>query len=435
MIRSARIILFIAVSLFCCSVVSGIERFPPPDFEDTDHKLPVNDYITDLTPREMFYEYLDVAVLAAALLLSSYLVLKKRSRRAIFALMVFSLLYFGFYRKGCICPIGAIQNFVLSIFDNNYVIGITAIIFFVLPLVFTLFFGRTFCAAVCPLGAIQDIVLVRPVSVPKWLESSLRLFAYLYLAAAVLFAATGSAFIICRYDPFVSFFRLSGHLDILILGACFLVVGMFIGRPYCRFLCPYSVILRQFSRLSKFKVTITPDECIKCGLCEDSCPFGAIDKPTVEWPAASYRKSKLALSVLIVALPILIFVGVWAGSAVSSSWSRTHVTVRLAERIYQENQGLITDTTDASNTFRATGDSTQGLYDQADAIRKRFDLGGRWLGAFIGLIAGLKLIAPSIRKKRTDFQADSAGCLACGRCFKFCPREHVRLKKIKEKTR
>jgi hypothetical protein len=49
-------------------------------------------------------------------------------------------------------------------------------------------------------------VLIRPVAVPGWLESGLRLFAYAYLGAAVLFAATGSAFIICRYDPFVGFF-------------------------------------------------------------------------------------------------------------------------------------------------------------------------------------------------------------------------------------
>ncbi len=49
-------------------------------------------------------------------------------------------------------------------------------------------------------------MLIRPVAVPGWLESGLRLFAYAYLGAAVLFAATGSAFIICRYDPFVGFF-------------------------------------------------------------------------------------------------------------------------------------------------------------------------------------------------------------------------------------
>ncbi|MHC5074726.1 MAG: 4Fe-4S binding protein, partial [Planctomycetota bacterium] len=111
-------------------------------------------------------------------------------------------------------------------------------------LVFTLFFGRTFCSAVCPLGAIQDLVLLRPVQVAPCLEGGLRLFAYIYLGAAVLLAATGSAFIICRYDPFVSFFRITGHMSLLVLGVCFLLIGMFVGRPYCRFICFQSGRLR-----------------------------------------------------------------------------------------------------------------------------------------------------------------------------------------------
>ena len=74
---------------------------------------------------------------------------------------------------------------------------------------FTLFFGRTFCAAVCPLGAVQELVAVRPVKVPRWLDQALGLLAYVYLGAAVMFAATGTAFLICRYDPFVGFFRRS----------------------------------------------------------------------------------------------------------------------------------------------------------------------------------------------------------------------------------
>jgi len=200
----------------------------------------------------------------------------------------------------------------LSIFDRDYAVPIAVAVFFLLPLVFALFFGRVFCAAVCPLGAIQDLVLLRPISVPNWLESGLRLFAYVYLAAAVLFAATGSAFLICRYDPFVAFFRLNGNLNILIIGACLLVISVFIGRPYCRFICPYGVLLRELSRLSKWRVTITPDECIQCRLCEDSCPFGAIKRPTTDWPATEYGRSKKRLVVLIFLLPVLI-IFMWMG--------------------------------------------------------------------------------------------------------------------------
>ena len=428
MMRSACAITGIAVLLILCGLVRGVERFPPPDFE-SGHQLPSP---TTPHPRQDVYEYIDVAVLLAALALSSYLVLRKRSRRAIFALMVFSLLYFGFWRQGCVCPIGATQNIVLSIFDPEYVAPVTVAAFFLLPLVFTLFFARSFCAAVCPLGAIQDLVLCRPVVVPGWVESGLRLFAYVYLGAAVLFAATGSAFVVCRYDPFISIFRLTGGLNILVFGACLLLIGVFIGRPYCRFLCPYGVILRQFSRLSRRRVTITPDECIHCKLCEDACPFGAIKKPAAQWSDRDYAVARKRLGFLILALPVLILAGGWAGSSLKAVTARAHETVRLAERIYLEETGAVTDTTDASAAFRASGKGIEQLYQEASSIRAQFELGGWIFGGFVGLVIGLKLIGLSVWRRREDYEADRAGCLACGRCFEYCPREHVRLEKAKE---
>jgi len=427
MMRLVYILTGIALT-FLCTVGWAVERFPPPDFE-SGYERPSP---TFPSPRQDIYEYIDVAVLLFALCLSAYLALKKRSRRAIFVLMLFSLLYFGFWRKGCVCPIGATQNLVLSIFDPDYAMPVVIFVFFLLPIIFALFFGRVFCAAVCPLGAIQDLILLKPITVPGWLESSLRLFAYVYLATAVLFAATGSAFIICRYDPFVSFFRLSGNFNIVVLGACLLVIGLFIGRPYCRFICPYGIILRQVSRVAKWHVSITPDECIQCRLCEDSCPFGAIQEPVAQWSEQDYKRGKKRLAFLLLLLPGLVLLGGWIGFGVRAATSRLHATVRLAERIYLEEAGKVEGTTDASDAFRATGKEVKELYDEASNIRARFGLGGWFWGGFVGLVIGLKLIVVSIRRQRIDYQPDKAACLSCGRCFQYCPKEQVRLKKARE---
>jgi len=231
-------------------------------------------------PRAEWWGAMDAGVLLAGLVLAAYLILKRRSRGGLVVLIVAAVIYFGFYRKGCICPIGAIQNVSAGLVDPQYVVPVIAVVFFALPLVFAILFGRVFCGGVCPLGAVQDLVALKPVQVPRRLDRVLGSFKYLYLGAAVWFAVQPAAdrdFIICRYDPFVGFFRFNGPGYLLMIGGLLLLVGIFIGRPYCRYLCPYGAVLSVFSRFSWKNVSISPDRELDCGLCSGSCPFGAIE--------------------------------------------------------------------------------------------------------------------------------------------------------------
>lgn len=120
------------------------------------------------------------------------------------------LLTLDFIAKDIICSIGSIQNVALSFSDPNYAISVTALLFFVLPLGFTLFFGRTFCAGACPLGAIQDVVIMKPLSLPKWLNKTLGLIPiyicrwryYLPLPAPILSSvATTRLWVFSAWTP------------------------------------------------------------------------------------------------------------------------------------------------------------------------------------------------------------------------------------------
>jgi len=340
-------------------------RFPMPEF-DTGYEHP---RIVEPAP-ELASSALDIAVLFGALSLSALLALKWRSRRGLFTLTVVCLLYFGFWRQGCVCPVGSVQNIAAAVFDSTTAVPAVVLAFFLLPLTFALFFGRVFCASVCPLGAVQELVAIHPRQLPSALEQMLGLFRYVYLGLTVLAAGTGAGYLICRYDPFVGFFRQGASLNMFLVGGIFLVAGVFIGRPYCRFLCPYGVLLGWMSRVSKWHARIFPTACIQCDLCKEACPYGAINLPTPDDRPVTRRQGARSLGLVFLCAPLLIAFGAWVGTRSHEVLARLHPTVQLAERVGAENRGEYTEMTLESEAFRSGRQALPALIVEAKVAKE-----------------------------------------------------------------
>lgn len=409
--------LWLTVCLWLVALpAAAVQRFPRPDFT-TDYIVPGT---TVPPPRAPWLDWLDVAVLAGALWLAGHLAHRKRSRRGLWFLTLFCLGWFGFWRRGCVCAVGSLQNLALGWADAGYVIPLTVIAFFALPLVWTLFAGRTFCAAVCPLGAVQELVLWRPLKVPGWLNHILGLLPWFYLYIAVLFAISGAGFLICRWDPFVGIFRLGAPLHMALAGGLMLVMSLFVGRPYCRYLCPYGALLRIMSRLSRRHVTITPGECVQCRLCENACPYDAIHPPVAAAPEKR-AKGVRRLALILGLLPLIVPAGAATGWAGGSLMARAHPQVSLAIELRQTAETTLDEMSLERQAFLLSGMPAEELYAAAVKTQRQFAAGGSVLGVLLALTMVARLLGLSVWRSRTDYEPNRALCFSCARCFSYCP--------------
>jgi ferredoxin len=205
-----------------------------------------------------------------------------------------------------------------------------------------------------------------------------------------------------------------------VFAALLLISGIFIARPYCRFLCPYGVLLGWASRFSWKHMTITPSDCIQCRLCENSCPYDAIDYPQLKAEKSDRKKRSELLLLYILLIPVLLVAGILIGNLMSGTFAGTHSKVRLAE--------MLQATTDAGSpelpeitAFKSSGISQEQLLAEVEEIRQRFRTGSRIYGGFTGLVFALTLIGLMRTHYRTDYIPNRERCFSCGRCMDFCP--------------
>ena len=393
------------------------QRFPRPEFE-SGYTYPTNQLLNQRGP---MWEYFDVAVLIGALIVTTWLALKKRSRQGLIWMSVFSLAYFGFYRQGCICSVGSVQNVALALFNDGYTIPLSALLFFIIPLLFALAYGRVFCAGVCPLGAIQELTGFKPVKLPKTVEIILASVPFIYLALAVLFASTNSQFIICRYDPFVGIFRLDATYTMIIFGVLLLLAGIFVNRPYCRYLCPYGVLLNIFSRFAGKHLTITPAECTNCRLCEEACPYDAIIPSDSDQNREEPEKSRKHFILYFLLIPIFALSGAYILYSITPALAGLNSEVRLAREIKLEKETGIESLSKAVVAFKESGKTEIKLFAEEEIIISRFRKASPWAGMFLGISLGIGMISLTIRSKRNEYKPHQGRCFSCGRCFKYCP--------------
>lgn len=395
-----------------------VSRFPRPDFE-SGYQYPEYSYAV---PNEPLWDVLDVVMLLLLLGITTWAIYRKRTRGPVLWSSVLSVVYFGIIRGGCVCSIGAIQNIALAFVDNSYRLPLAVFLFFFIPIIFAFLFGRVFCAGACPFGALQDLVNVKNFRINKAVAGALGVIPWIYLAFALLYALTRTRFLICQFDPFIGIFRLGGDIGVITFGIILLLMSVFTGRPFCRFLCPYGALLSLFSSVQVFKFGITPKPCINCELCHNSCPVDAIEAPYANKVRERSRTGVRRVLFYFLIIPVMMAASALLMRQLAPQLARGNREVRLYGLVMYAEQHPDAEMTPEVEAFYSQGRTLEDLIVSTERVQDDFRLYSTFAGLLIGLVIGVKLLRLSLKRGRKQYEIDHARCVACGKCFSYCPQ-------------
>jgi polyferredoxin len=206
--------------------------------------------------------------------------------------LTLTLLFIGFYAGAQLSVVNVVT------FTHALMSGFKWDLFLLDPLVFTLwsfvalallFWGRgVFCGWLCPFGALQELLNViarkaglAQIQVPWGLHE--RLWPIKYVAFLVIlgisFQSITAAYRVAEIEPFKTAIILNFIRDwpFVVYAIVLLVLGLFIERFFCRYLCPLGAALAIPAKLRLFEWLRRRPQCGReCRICNTRCTVQAI---------------------------------------------------------------------------------------------------------------------------------------------------------------
>ncbi len=134
----------------------------------------------------------------------------------------------------------------------NLSVALLALVLLIVTLIMPLLGKKgSYCYMHCPLGSAQELlgrVPNRKLKLSPNINKILGKLRYYILFALLMIMWLGVGFEIMDYELFSAFVVSSASTGILIAAGVFLVLSLFIHRPYCRFVCPTGALLTVMQR-------------------------------------------------------------------------------------------------------------------------------------------------------------------------------------------
>lgn len=168
-----------------------------------------------------------------------------KNRMARTAQLIVNVAVIGLWSH-CFISMSLIINCISNGFDlaTGLIPAILLIIAFIFPL-----FGKTshYCNWVCPFGSLQELAgktNKHKIKMSPRITKSLDNFRQALWVCILLIMMLGAGFELLDYEAFSAFMFNQASTAVLILAGTFIVLSIFVPRPYCRFVCPTGSIMK-----------------------------------------------------------------------------------------------------------------------------------------------------------------------------------------------
>ncbi len=189
--------------------------------------------------------------------------------------LTLAVLVFGFALGQEPNPVNALVAFFPWSNHGGWGLALLALLFFSL---FAIVGTKLICGWGCPFGALQELLYEIPLfrrikrnQLPFLITMPVRT---LFFGAFTLIVVEGMG--LYEYiDPFKIFDLNFGMRAVTASILLFLLLSLFVYRPFCQLLCPFGWYSWFLERFSLFGIRINRRTCCRCNACANACPLEA----------------------------------------------------------------------------------------------------------------------------------------------------------------
>ncbi|TKG91471.1 4Fe-4S binding protein [Puteibacter caeruleilacunae] len=108
-----------------------------------------------------------------------------------------------------------------------------------------------YCSHLCPFGASQDLlgkIKTKKVKLSPSTKQFLSTLREKVFATIMLIMFTGVSLDLTNVEPFSAFLYSSASIPVIVLAVSFLILSIFIPRPWCKYVCPTGYLLETIRK-------------------------------------------------------------------------------------------------------------------------------------------------------------------------------------------